>query len=158
MNITCKACGKVHKANSKIEKSIKKLAPGQKVRLKCSQCGEPISLGKEMLSRVSQAVARRICEEAKVSTRASTKRIGRQEADSLYQAIQRTKIKSPSTDCISPIGEELLLKGLRHVVPGEFFRAPGSIRMSFGGSAESVDAGLERLGPLFESVDAHGRR
>lgn len=55
MNITCKACGKVHKANSKIEKSIKKLAPGKKVRLKCSQCGEPISLGKEILSRVSPA-------------------------------------------------------------------------------------------------------
>jgi hypothetical protein len=50
MNITCKACGKVHKSNSKIEKSIMKLAPGQKVRLKCSQCGEQISLGKEILS------------------------------------------------------------------------------------------------------------
>nr|MCU0980572.1 DNA topoisomerase VI subunit B [Pirellulaceae bacterium] len=58
-------------------------------------------------SRVSPAVARRICDEAKVSTRASTKRIGRQEADALFHAIQRTKIKAPATDCISPIGEEL---------------------------------------------------
>lgn len=54
MNITCKACGKVHKSNSKIEKGLKKLAPGQKVRLKCSQCGKQISLGQEMLSGAIQ--------------------------------------------------------------------------------------------------------
>ncbi|MGI9519520.1 MAG: ATP-binding protein, partial [Pirellulaceae bacterium] len=63
-------------------------------------------------SRVSSAVARRICDEAKLSTRASTKKIGRGEADKLYQAIQETRISAPSTDCITPIGEELLLKGL----------------------------------------------
>lgn len=50
MNITCKACGKVHKSNSKIEEGIKKLAPGQKIKLKCSQCGEQIVLGQEPLA------------------------------------------------------------------------------------------------------------
>ena len=51
------------------------------------------------------------------------KRIGRDEADALYQAIQQTKIPNPSTNCISPIGEQLLLNGLHHVVPGEFYVA-----------------------------------
>ena len=74
-------------------------------------------------SRVSSSVARRICQEAKLSTRASASRIGRREADSLYEAIQRTKISAPATDCITPIGEALLLKGLSHVVPGEFYAA-----------------------------------
>ena len=49
---------------------------------------------------------------AKISTRASTRKIGRHEADQVYQAIQKTKISAPATDCISPIGEELILKGL----------------------------------------------
>ena len=49
MNITCKACGKTHKTNSKIEKSIRNLAAGQKIRLKCSNCEEQIVLGKESL-------------------------------------------------------------------------------------------------------------
>ena len=49
MNITCNACGKAHKANAKIEKSLRKLPSGQKLRLKCSQCGEPIVLGREIL-------------------------------------------------------------------------------------------------------------
>ena len=74
-------------------------------------------------SRVSPAVARRICEAAKVSTRASTRKCGRHEADQLYQAIQKTKISAPATDCIAPIGEELILRGLHQVVPGEFYAA-----------------------------------
>ena len=58
-----------------------------------------------------------------VESRAGTKKIGRHEADELFKAIQQTKITAPATDCISPIGEELLLKGLRHLVPGEFYAA-----------------------------------
>ncbi len=72
-------------------------------------------------SRVSSSVARRICDTAHVSSRASTRKIGREEADSLFQAIQKTKISAPATDCVVPIGEELLLKGLHQVVPGEFY-------------------------------------
>lgn len=55
MSITCKACGKVHKSNSKIEESLKKLAPGQKIRLKCSRCGKQITLGSEILAGTAQA-------------------------------------------------------------------------------------------------------
>jgi DNA topoisomerase-6 subunit B len=61
-------------------------------------------------SRVSSSVARRICQEAKLGVRASTKHIGRREVDALYQAIQRTKISAPSTDCIS--------KSAQGVIPG----------------------------------------
>ena len=122
-------------------------------------------------SRVSPAVARRICEEAKVSTRASTKRIGRQEADSVYQAIQRTKIKAPATDCISPIGEELLLKGLHHVVPGEFYcaatRPPSVYRgnpfqievaLAYGGTSHVQKVSLEALTQLLHESDARTLR
>lgn len=49
MDIACEACGKSHKANTKLEKSLSKLAPGQKLRLKCNQCGEQIVLGKDVL-------------------------------------------------------------------------------------------------------------
>ena len=39
-------------------------------------------------SRVSPAVARKICEAAKISPRANTVKIGRHEADAIFQAIQ----------------------------------------------------------------------
>ena len=93
-------------------------------------------------SRVSAAVARNICEKAKISTRASTRKIGRKEADSLYHAIQETKIKAPATDCISPIGEELLLKGLHHVVPGEFFCAATRPPSVYRGNPFQIEVGL----------------
>jgi hypothetical protein len=49
MNITCSACGKTHKTSSKIERSVEQLHPGQKIRLKCSKCGEAIAIGREDL-------------------------------------------------------------------------------------------------------------
>jgi len=93
-------------------------------------------------SRVSPAVARRICENAGISTRANTTRIGRHEADLLYQAIQQTKIKAPATDCISPIGEELILKGLHQVVPGEFYAAATRPPAVYRGNPFQIEVGL----------------
>lgn len=125
----------------------------------------------ESFSRVSGSVAKRICDEAKLSTRASTKRIGRQEADSLYQAIQRTKISAPTTDCISPIGEECLLKGLYTVVPGEFYAAatrPPSVyrgnpfqievALAFGGVSPAQKVSREALTEMLSESDARTMR
>ncbi len=118
-------------------------------------------------SRVSSSVARRICEAAKVSTRSRPTRIGQREADSLYQAIQVTKISNPSTDCICPIGEDLILSGLRHVVPGEFYtaatRPPAVYRgnpfqievgLAYGGAAPTQQVTRELLVELLEETDA----
>lgn len=118
-------------------------------------------------SRVSPSIARRLCKTAGLSTRASTTRIGRREADSLYQAIRDTKIPNPSTDCICPIGEELILKGLRQVVPGEFYaastRAPAVYRgnpfqvevgLVYGGNAPTSRVSRELLDELLDQTDA----
>ena len=122
-------------------------------------------------SRVSASVARKICNAANLSTRASTTRIGQKEADTLYQAIQATKISAPSTDCICPIGEDLLLKGLYHVVPGEFFvaatRPPSVYRgnpfqievaLAYGGASQAQKITMEDLDRLLEETDARTLR
>ena len=77
----------------------------------------------EEFSRVSSGVAGKICEEAKLYDRARPTRIARQEADRLFEAVQRVKIMNPSTDCLSPIGEDQILKGLKNVVPADFYAA-----------------------------------
>jgi len=122
-------------------------------------------------SRVSPGVARKICETAKLSTRGNVHRIGRHEADALYQAIQQTKISSPSTDCISPIGEEHLLKSLHQVVPGEFYaaatRPPAVYRgnpflieaaVAYGGAPIGQRVSLEVLAELLSQSDARTLR
>jgi DNA topoisomerase-6 subunit B len=118
-------------------------------------------------TRVSPAVARRICEGAKLSTRAGLKKLGRGEADAIYKSIAHTKIKAPATDCISPIGEELILKGLHQVVPGEFFaaatRPPAVYRgnpfqievgLAYGGAAPTQKVSLDLLKELLSQSDA----
>jgi DNA topoisomerase-6 subunit B len=118
-------------------------------------------------SRTSAAAARKICEAAGVSTRASVRKIGQREADAIYQAIQQTRLPPPATDCIVPIGEELLLKGLHQVVPGEFYaaatRPPAVYRgnpfqietaLAWGGAPTTHKVPLETLTELLSESDA----
>jgi DNA topoisomerase-6 subunit B len=122
-------------------------------------------------SRISPAVAQKICETAKIGTRSSPKRIGRHEAEALYQAVQNTKISAPATDCISPIGEALILKGLHHQVPGEFYsaatRPPSVYRgnpflievgLAYGGSSPAQKVSLDSLTDLLSESDARSLR
>jgi len=125
----------------------------------------------DSFSRVSSGVARKICEEAKITTRANPRRIGRHEADALYQAIQNTRISSPATDCLVPIGEQLILKGLHQVVPGEFYcaatRPPAVYRgnpflievgLAYGGVSSAQKVSLEALIELLSESDARTLR
>jgi DNA topoisomerase-6 subunit B len=122
-------------------------------------------------SRVSAAVARKICAQAKVSTRATVRKINQDDVESIYDAIQLTKIKNPSTDCISPIGEELLIKGLHQVVPGEFYtaatRPPAVYRgnpfqievaLAYGGGTTVQKVSLELLERMIRESDARTLR
>jgi DNA topoisomerase-6 subunit B len=139
--------------------------------LKDSEPGSMSQFLTSSFSRVSPFVAQKICETAKISTRAHPKRIGRQEADALYQAIQVTKIPPPSTDCISPIGEPLILKGLHQQVPGEFYaaatRPPAVYRgnpfvievgLAYGASSPTGKVTLEALTDLLSESDARSLR
>ncbi len=118
-------------------------------------------------SRVSAGVARKICETAKLSSRANLKKIAQSDVDKLYRAIQETKISAPSTDCISAIGEQLLLRGLYHVVPAEFYcaatRPPSVYRgnpflievaLAYGGTVSTKKVSRDELVTLLSETDA----
>ena len=70
------------------------------------------------------------------------KKMGREEAEALFQAIQATKIPPPATDCICPIGEDLILKGLHQVVPGEFYAAATRPPAVYRGNPFVIEVGL----------------
>ncbi len=122
-------------------------------------------------SKVSTSVAAKVCETAGIKPRTSTPKIGRGEADKLFQALRETKIAAPSTDCISPIGEELLLKGLHQVVPGEFYvastRPPAVYRgnpfqievaLAYGGMSSANRVPFDILEELLSETDARTLR
>ncbi len=74
-------------------------------------------------SRVSPGVAKEICEEAKLLTAEKPKDVSREQADKLIRAMQKVKIMAPPTDCLSPIGQKLLEKGLKKEIKAEFYTA-----------------------------------
>jgi DNA topoisomerase-6 subunit B len=125
----------------------------------------------QSFSRVSHGTAKKICDAARLSTRVTTGKLGRGEADALFKAIQETKIPPPATDCIVPIGEQRLLAGLRQVVPGEFFTAatrPPSVyrgnpfvieaALAYGGGVAAQKITREALGELAGESDARSLR
>ena len=125
----------------------------------------------QSFSRVSHGTAKKICDSAKLSTRVTTGKLGRGEADALFKAIQETKIPPPATDCIVPIGEPRLLAGLRQVVPGEFFTAatrPPSVyrgnpfvieaALAYGGGVAAQKVSREGLGELAGESDSRSLR
>ncbi|WP_460168322.1 DNA topoisomerase VI subunit B [Thermostilla marina] len=93
-------------------------------------------------SRVSPRVASEIIEKAGLGPRTHVRRLGREQAEKLFEAIQSTKITAPSTDCLSPIGEELILRGLRQVVPGKFYAATTRPASVYRGNPFQVEVGL----------------
>ncbi|MBU6308922.1 MAG: DNA topoisomerase VI subunit B [Planctomycetes bacterium] len=125
----------------------------------------------QSFSRVSHGTAKKICDTAKLSSRVTTGKLGRGEADALFKAIQETKIPPPATDCVVPIGEQRLLAGLRQVVPGEFFTAatrPPSVyrgnpfvieaALAYGGGVAAQKISREGLGELASESDARSLR
>jgi len=99
-------------------------------------------------SRISSRVAGAICEQAKVSERSRSSRIARQQADALFKAINRTKIMNPPTDCLSPIGEELLLAGLKKQIDAAFYTAVTRPPAVYRGNPFQIEAGLAYGGSL----------
>ncbi|MDR2440914.1 MAG: DNA topoisomerase VI subunit B [Planctomycetaceae bacterium] len=125
----------------------------------------------QSFSKVTSGIAQQLCTNAGFDYRKPPKKIQRTEIEKLYEIIQETKIPAPSTDCITPIGDEHLLKGLHKVVPGQFFatatRPPAVYRgnpfqievgLAFGGVPISYKVSLETLEEMLNESDARTLR
>lgn len=71
-------------------------------------------------SRVSIRLATEICEAAGIPSGRKPDAVGRPDAEKLHKTIAATKIMTPPTDCIAPIGEELLERAMKAIHPAEF--------------------------------------
>ncbi|MBN1491193.1 MAG: DNA topoisomerase VI subunit B [Phycisphaerae bacterium] len=98
--------------------------------------------------RVGPKVAEEICKRAKLAERANPKRIARREAETLYKAIQETRIMAPPTNCLAPIGPEAILAGLLKGVQAEFFTASTREPAVYRGNPFQIEVGLAFGGQL----------
>ena len=74
-------------------------------------------------SRVGSQTAKEICANAGLQTDMKPRELELGHVEKLMEGIKKTKIIAPPTDCVVPIGEELLEKGLRKEVAAEFYTA-----------------------------------
>ena len=103
-------------------------------------------------SRISYRVAREICELAGVPPDQRPDKMSLEQAGAILEAIKKVKIMSPETDCLSPIGEALIRKGLKNVL-GDLkadFYAPPVTRdpKVFAGNPFVVEVGIVYGGEL----------
>ncbi len=93
-------------------------------------------------SRVTNKVVKDICENARIEPKIKSRKITREHAEKIIKAIAETKIMSPPTDCIIPIGENELEKGLRKEVNAEFYTAISRPPSVYKGNPFQVEAAL----------------
>jgi DNA topoisomerase-6 subunit B len=99
-------------------------------------------------SRVSARVARALCETAGVSPKASPRTIDTRAVELLYRAVPKVRILAPPTDCLVPIGADLIEKALRARIRADFYASASRPPAVYRGNPFLVEVGLAWGGDL----------
>jgi len=99
-------------------------------------------------SRVSDGVAGEICKVAGLSPDARPHRLTAGQVELLFHAIPKVRIMAPPTACLSPIGEDLLSRGLEERVKADFATAVTRPPAVYRGNPFQIEVGLAYGGGL----------
>jgi DNA topoisomerase-6 subunit B len=103
-------------------------------------------------SRVSPRAATEIVSRAGMKKEAKCHLIRPEDVERLYGAIAETRLMAPPTDCLSPIGEEVILESLKKQIQADFYAARTRRPAVYRGNPFLVEVGLAYGGDL--PVDA----
>ena len=108
-------------------------------------------LSKEF-SRISKNSADEVCTKAQIDPNKKPQELSIQEIKKIQGALKSIKILPPPADCLSPLGEEFIRKGLRNIYDDlhpSFYSKPISRSIStYNGNPFSVEIGLVFGGDL----------
>jgi DNA topoisomerase-6 subunit B len=99
-------------------------------------------------SRVSDKVAEEICRTAGVDPEAKPRKLDVHRVEALFRAIPKVKIMNPPTNCIVPIGEDLIQEGLKKTVQADFYASTTRPPAVYRGNPFIVEVGLAYGGDL----------
>ena len=103
-------------------------------------------------SRVSPKIAEEICKKAYLYGDMRPQELSIEEAKRLLEAFKKVKLMTPPTDCLSPIGETLIKKGLKNVLgplrPSFYAQPVTRAPKVYGGNPFVVEVGLVYGGEL----------
>jgi len=99
-------------------------------------------------SRISSQTAAAICKTAGISPSRQPGDLTREEAETLHQTIEKTKIMGPPTDCIAPIGSDLIEAALRAEVDADFYASSTRRAAVYRGNPFLIEVGLAYGGKM----------
>ncbi|MCL2032904.1 MAG: DNA topoisomerase VI subunit B [Methanomassiliicoccaceae archaeon] len=101
---------------------------------------------KNDFSRITDRISEEILTKAGIDPSAKPLSLTRDHCKSIINAIAQVKIMAPPTDCLSPIGDALIKKGLMHVLDGlrpDYYATPVTRPpKSVNGNPFVVEAGI----------------
>jgi DNA topoisomerase-6 subunit B len=99
-------------------------------------------------TRVGKTSAENICEEADIDDGRRPNTMSKDEIETLLNAAQEVDLQSPPTDCLSPIGEDLVEKGLqKELNPDHIFSVTRKPTV-YKGNPFQVEVGLAYGGDI----------
>jgi DNA topoisomerase-6 subunit B len=100
-------------------------------------------------SRVSPAVAQEICVRAKVNAKTPADRVLGDDLERLHRALGEVKVMAPPATAVVPIGEALLIEGLKRRFPrADYYISTTRPPSVYRGNPFVVEAGLAYGGEL----------
>ncbi|MCZ7392342.1 MAG: DNA topoisomerase VI subunit B [Candidatus Methanoperedens sp.] len=99
-------------------------------------------------SRIGPQTAKEICKKAGLSPETNPKSVTLEEAKRLHEAFSKVKILAPATNCLSPITEELIRKGLGKEHTVDFIETTTRPASVHSGHPFQVEAGIAYGGNL----------
>jgi DNA topoisomerase-6 subunit B len=100
-------------------------------------------------SRVSPAIAQQICQMARVNAKAPADRLHGDDLERLHKALGEVRVMAPPATAVVPIGEALLIEGLKRRFPrAEFYASTTRAPKVYRGNPFVVEAALAYGGEL----------
>ena len=103
---------------------------------------------KDSFSRIGAVTAEKICAHAKLKPSCKPQKLTHEEVERLLDAFKSINIDSPPTDCLSPISEDLIYKGVLKEYPVDFIATTKRSPAVYAGNPFLVEAAIAYGGDL----------
>ena len=103
-------------------------------------------------SRVGKLTAENICKVSSVDPKTSPRKISQEEVVKLSKATKEVKLTRPPTDCLSPLGNELIESGLKKELNPEWISSLSRPPSVYRGWPFQIEDGIAYGGSITEPV------
>jgi DNA topoisomerase-6 subunit B len=103
-------------------------------------------------SRVGSLTAKNICDASGIDPKISPRKISQEDVVKMAKAVKDVKLTRPPTDCLSPLGGELIESGLKKELSPEWVSTLSRPPSVYRGWPFQIEVGLAYGGSLVEPV------